>query len=208
MRVAPWPSKRGLTLLELLLAISITAMVAAAITGMMSVVSAGVGTRRDARDVMIRAHTAQIRLEGYLLPARCVLRASGGNLTLWLHDARESQTVHASEIRWLTYDAGTGSILLQRVAMPDVWSKAQTQLEDDEFPMTTNWDLVLKQYQSLGWISSLTLVDGLSAATVQLDALDPLASRNVIYDLSFQSEGGAVNVQAAVTIRQHRPPTA
>ena len=54
--------KRGLSLLELILALSVTASVALAITGMMGAVSTGVEGRRDTRSVLVLANAAASRL--------------------------------------------------------------------------------------------------------------------------------------------------
>ena len=59
-------STRGLTSIELMIALTITALIAAAIAGMLTAVSDGVYTRGDARSVMVRANAAQTRLSAYI----------------------------------------------------------------------------------------------------------------------------------------------
>src|SRR5438552_9817226 len=87
---------RGLTLLELLLAMTITVMIGAGMVAMLGAVNSGVGDRRDTRLTMMRAAAARSRITDYLGPSRCVLAISGANLTLWLADTRKSGTVHAT----------------------------------------------------------------------------------------------------------------
>ena len=198
--------RRGLSLLELLLAMSITAMVAAAITAMLGAVSAGVSTRRDSRANMVLANAAQSRLSAYIAPARCVLAHSGSDLTLWLHDSRESGGVHATEIRWLRYDAAAGEIRVWYVQFPKDWSQAACDLEDEAYPMTSNWMAVLADYQARGYITVQPLIDNLDSVSFVLDQAQAIDARLVIGRLDFRSEDVPMPVTAAATIRQHVPP--
>ena len=200
------PTRRALTLLELMLALSITAMVATAISGMMSAVITGVSTRRDNRSLMIRANAAQTRLAAYIAPSRSVLDATDSDLVLWLEDARESGTVHATEIRWLKFDAIEGTIDVYFVDFPDSWQQTAKDLADRQYAADANWKMVLDAYQSNGWISTLCLVDGLEGVTVRTDADNALDSRHVGYELNFWTSNGSLSTQVSATVRLHRPP--
>lgn len=198
---------RGLSLLELLLAMTITVMVAAAIAGMLGAVSSGVGTRRDSRTIMVLSNNAESRFSAYIAPSRCVLAAGGGDLTLWLNDSRQSNSVHASEIRWLVYDSNAGAIDVYYVHFPDAWTKAAKDLADNEYPMNTNWSLVLTAYEASGWILHETLVDSLQSVALTLDAAAPMDCRHLNYQLAFRANAGpAVPVLVAATIREHVKP--
>ena len=200
------PNRRALTLLELMLALSITAMVATAISGMMSAVITGVSTRRDNRSLMIRANAAQARLAAYIAPSRSLLDATGSDLVLWLEDARESGTVHATEIRWLKFDATEGTIDVYFVDFPDSWQQTAKDLADRQYGANANWKMALDFYQGNGWISTLRLVDGLERVTVRTDADDALDSRHVEYELEFWTTAGSISIQVSATVRLHRPP--
>jgi prepilin-type N-terminal cleavage/methylation domain-containing protein len=208
----PWASRqrrtgRGLTLLELMLALVITALVAGAISGMMHAVTTGVVTRRDNRSTMVGANAAAMRLSGYIAPARCILDLDGRDLVIWLNDARSGGTVHATEVRWLLFDADAGTIDVYFVDFPDGWSQAACDLADNEYRMDANWATVLSSYQSKGWITSMSLVDELDDMAITLDQVQPLDARHVNFDLSFQTSEAAVDVLVAATIRLHQPPS-
>jgi prepilin-type N-terminal cleavage/methylation domain-containing protein len=198
--------RRGLSLLELLLAMSITAMVAAAITAMLGAVTTGVGTRRDSRTAMLLANAAQSRLSAYVAPSRCVLANQGGDLVLWLEDARAGDTVHATEIRWLRFDVGAGDIAVWYVNFPAGWSQTACDLEDDVYPMGTNWMSVLADYQARGYIAVQPLVDSLTNVSITLDQAQAMDARLVLYRLDFEAEETALPVTVAATIRQHDQP--
>src|SRR5882672_11104906 len=106
----PGTHRAGMTLIELVLALSVTAMVATAITAMLNAMSTGVVNKRDSRSLMVRAHAAETRFSAYIAPARCVLAADDDSVVVWFDDARESETVHATEVRWLVYDKVDGAI--------------------------------------------------------------------------------------------------
>ena len=61
MTLASIPNRRGMTLIELLIALAITAMVAAAIAAMLSAVTNGERSRRDNRGYIVRTHAAKAR---------------------------------------------------------------------------------------------------------------------------------------------------
>lgn len=197
---------RGLSLLELLLALSITAMVGAAIAGMLGAVSSGVGARRDTRAVMVLANAAQARLAAYIMPSRCVLSVDGPNPVLWFNDNRESDTVHATELRWLIFDAKTGTLNVHYVDLPSSWTQIGRDLEDHEYPLGTPWNSVLAEYQAKGWTASCTLVDGLASAAIKTDSKAALNVRHIVYELGFNTEAGEVRMNAASTIRELRTP--
>ena len=200
------PTRRGLSLLELMLALSITAMVATAVSAMMSAVITGVSTRRDTRSLMVRANAAQTRLAAYIAPSRAVLGSDGSTLVLWLEDARDGGTVHATEIRWLKHNPSNGTIDVCFVDFPDAWQQTAKDLSDRQYNRDADWMAVLNSYNSNGWVTSLPLVDGLERLTVRLDADQPLDSQHVDYELDFATSTGSLPTHVSATVRLHRPP--
>jgi hypothetical protein len=189
-----------------MLALMVTALIAGAISGMMGAVTAGVGTRKDTRTVMIRANAAATRLSAYIAPSRCVLHADTGALVLWLEDSRQSDTAHATEVRWLLFDEDAGTIEAHLVSFPDGWSQAAQDLEDTEHAATANWLDVLQSFRDLGWTASMPIVDGLEDVSVEIDQPNPLQARHVTMDLAFETTTAAQQVMVTSTIRLHQPP--
>ena len=201
-----FPIRRGMTLLELMLALSITTLIAGAIAAMLAAVATGVGTRTDNRSAMIRAHAAQSRITAYITPGRCVLATDGPDLALWLNDRRESDTVHVSEVRWLLFDSASGTIDVHFVKFPDGWTEVAEALADTEYPAASDWFSIRDSYDGNGWISQLTLVDGLSSVSVETDETNAVDSRVVTYDLNFQADDIPIPARASASIRLHEPP--
>jgi hypothetical protein len=196
---------RGLSLMELMMSLSITAVVATAITGMLGAVSTGVENGRGARSVMILANAAASRLSAYITPSRCVLGVDGSNVALWFDDSRESGTVHATEIRWLQFDVATGAYAVHYVQFPDGWTKAACELADQDYPANSNWPAVLASYTAKGWIATRTLVDQLASVAITLDS-DAQSSRVVSIELGFETDSGATGVTVTSSLTQHTAP--
>jgi type II secretory pathway pseudopilin PulG len=195
-----------MTLIELLLSLSITGMVGAAIVAMLGAVSTGAGSRRDNRSAMVQAAAARSRLGAYIAPARCVLGVSGSNLALWLDDSRESGTVHGSEIRWLRFDTATSTVSVSYVRFPDGWSQAAQNLADDEHAAASNWDTVLASYTAQGHIDTLTLMDRVDSVDIQLDDTDAQDARHLIFQLGLATDAGSLIVCVPATVSQHQQP--
>ena len=200
MIVRTKPFRRGLTLIELMLALAITAMVAAAISGMLTAISTGEHLRRDNRMFIMRAHAAKTRLGAYLSRSRCVLDANGADAVLWLEDSRGSGTVHASEIRWLIFNTVDGTLDVHFVDMPDEWTNIAKDLQDNEYDSDADWSAVWNDYDGQGYISTLTLVDGLQSVSVSTDQPDPLDSVEVEFDLDFASGGTGSPLSQTITV--------
>jgi hypothetical protein len=206
MRCLTVPTRRGLTFLEFILAMAVTAMVALAITGMLTSVAMGQRLRRDNRAFVIRTHALKSRLSAYIAPCRSFLMCNGTDLVLWFDDARQSDSVHASEIRWLTFDAIAGKLEVHYVSFPDDWTDVAIAIEDLEYPSDTNWSSVYSSFDANSLIASYTLLDGLAAVSITTDEADPMFSRQVVYDLGFETEGEALPQTVSATIFRHLPP--
>lgn len=193
-------------MLELMLALSVTALVAGAVSGMLRAVSTGVSTRQDNREVMIRAAAAQARLNAYVVPARCLLATSSGEVVLWLEDARQGGTIHATEIRWLRYDVRASRLDMFFVTFPDSFTQVMCELNDGIFAKDSDWDTVFDAYESQGWMSGYTLIDGVGGLTVSTDKVSPMESRHVYFDVDMLTDAGVTAVQTTASIRDHALP--
>jgi hypothetical protein len=198
-------TRRGLSLLELLLALMLTALIGGALAGMMGAVSTGVSTRRDVRSSMVSAHASTARLTAYVTPARSLLAVADESCVLWLADTRESGTVHASEIRWFSFDPVDGTLSVEFVSFPESWGEVARDLEDVEYGPQADWEAALDAYHAKDLIASIVLVDGLASVRFRADAA-ALAARHLSVDLTLDGDAGLVEVLVAATIRAPRAP--
>jgi hypothetical protein len=155
---------------------------------------------------MVRVHAAQTRVMAYVSPSRCVLDATEDNLALWFNDARQSDTVHASEVRWLTYDQSIGSLVVWWVAFPHAMSDSARAAADIELESDSDWQALLAEFNASGLVTSVPLVDGLRGVAIATDHADPARARQVLLSLSFARDDVPLPVTIAAAIQQRMPP--
>lgn len=195
-------------MLELMLAMSVAALVGAATVGMLNAVSVGVDSRYDHRTATIRAHHAQTRINAYVSPSRCMLHHDSNAIVLWLDDSRKNNAVNISEVRWLTYDAGDGELTAHFVTFPEWMTDLHYAIYDRTYPASSDWMDLLDDYRSHPQlnIGSTKLIDGLTTFTSQLDVGDAIDAQHVTFNLSFETRRGEFTTISAATIRRHQQP--
>jgi prepilin-type N-terminal cleavage/methylation domain-containing protein len=197
---------RGLTLIELMLALTITLMVAGAMSGMLSAVSAGVTDRQDTRGVMIRSSAATSKLSAYISPARAIWGVSETTVAIWLNDDRQGGGIHATEVRWLVYDPTNDVLEVRFVKFPDEWTQTARDLSDIEYPKSVSDAAVYAKYLDSGHIASLRLLDHVEGFSAKLDTSAALDARRVTFTLTFTATDGAHVATVPTTIAYHQPP--
>ena len=200
-------NRRGLTLLEMILAIGITATIGAAIASMMAAVSNGLTSRDNGRRTAVQLATTQIRLAAYIAPARCMLSKSDDAFVIWLDDSRESGTVHASEIRWLSYNDSNDTFVVKFVDFPEGWSELMLETADIECDRSTNYESLLATLESSQLIGEFDLVDGMQSCSIWTDDPDSLSAIRVSILFTLATNfGPSSNAIVDESIRQHLPP--
>ena len=96
--------RRGFTFIELIIALSITSVIGLSIVTLMGAVTSGITSKEDGRQSSIRFSTLKTKMSAYISPARCVLATTQDSATLWMNDSRVSNTVHATEVRWIKFN--------------------------------------------------------------------------------------------------------
>ena len=203
--------RRGMTLLEVLLAIAITGLVGAGITAMMSALTTNMIDQHDTRSSTLRAGLAQARLSSYITRCRCLLDCEDDKIVLWLEDGDGDDTIDATEVRWITYDATTGKLRTQWILDPDQWL---------EFPYAnpTNVDW-WAEFDELGRIASLrsgaiTLISGIeqcvfattAASTPQARRAAAMDRRTVEANYTLVVADTTFEHCLGDSIRMHDPP--
>ena len=153
-------TRRGMTLLEVLLAIAITGMVGAGVTAMMSALSSSMIEHHDTRSSTLRAGLSQARLSSYVTRCRCLLDCESSRLVLWLEDADGDDAIDATEVRWIQHDAAAEHVQINWITDPQ-------SVLDEPFanPTAVDWWDQLRQLQLMAAIrsGSLDLIHGVPA---------------------------------------------
>jgi prepilin-type N-terminal cleavage/methylation domain-containing protein len=201
-------NRRGLSLIEMLLAISITSVIGAAIASMMAAATTSLTSKSDGRQSAIRLATTQVRLGAYIAPSLCILDKGNSTLTLWTEDSRESDTVHASEIRWIRFDSEEKTLNVQFVDFPEEWSETMIDAADVECNSLTNYEALFNGLQSDNLITSIALVDAMETCVFWINTTEPIESTRVCIRFSFTSSFGETNdAMIDESIRMHHSPS-
>lgn len=165
----------GLTLVELLIAVAITAIVGAALLTLLHAVAHATETDVHTREVVIRSHAIDSRVSLYTDVSLALLdiRSDGNGFALWLSDSSESGSVHASEIRWFVYDPKERTLSVHYVQFPDDWPQELKDLWDQEYIAAAYaagdaWWTVLEDYQAQGHTASTLIGDSLAGIDIAI----------------------------------------
>ena len=200
-------NRRGLSLLETLLAVSITAVIGVAISALMAAATNSLSSKDDGRRTAIRLATTQIRLGAYIAPSLCVLHKSSNHITLWFEDSRTSSTVHASEIRWITFDSEAKTLSVKFVDFPEYWSQSMVDEADFECNLLTDYVSVLSTFESSEYITTVPLVDSIETCNFWLNQVNPVEATRVSVRFSLTSEFGVTkDSMIDESIRLHVTP--
>lgn len=156
----------GLTLLELLLALSITAIMGIAVASMLTMVGTVAQSDREGRSVLLRAHAAQARLRAYIDPSLCVLQhdAASQTLCVWLADQAGPESVNLTEIRVLWFDSTGKTIDVERVQFPQAWPEISRQAADVILPVGADYIAAALAQRALGFTVRQTVVSNVWSA--------------------------------------------
>ena len=108
-------TRRGFTLVEILIAALLMTIVGAAIVAFLSALAAGGEARERISDPAIEATLSARRFDTLAPDFRTVLAADGGEALIWANDQIASRSVHLSEVLLLRFDAEAQELLLESV---------------------------------------------------------------------------------------------
>lgn len=108
------PGRRGLTLIEMLLALSGMALIGGAIASMLVAVSYGTKTDKDLRSLVTKQMALRGRLSATLRESAMVLEQGDGYVFLWTFDKDGSSAPNLDEIVLIEFDAGAETLSAYR----------------------------------------------------------------------------------------------
>ncbi len=181
-------------------------MITASVASVINAVARSEEFERDRRESTVRSQALDVRLSSYVTPSLAALDVQSSSFVLWLEDARVSDTVHASEIRWITYSNLDQSVILHYISFPAEWTQAQIDDADAELPLGTDWWDALNTYQTLNYISTVNLSDGVADFTISYDDATEKSEKIFTFNITF---AGRVNDRLTVSsssIREYQEP--
>jgi len=183
---------RGLTLLELLLALAGTAIIGSAVAAMLTGVIYGTSVDKDMRSLITRQMALRARVEAEVRESHMLLDAGADYMILWSGDINDDGLPSKAEIQVIEYDAVMDRVM--RYAPAPLISDVGYALTDD-FRTATN------SYKGTSTFPGERWAEQINAFTLTLDNIDPQSARLVSF--RFGMAGGEVPYTGigAATIR-------
>lgn len=199
--------RRGLTTLELLVALAITTITGLGVMTVIISVGRSIEGMNATRGAIQRASTAHHRVRSYTETALCLLASDSRGLAVWLHDDNDNNRVNVSELRVFWYDEEAGEVVVEHVEYPEEMDPiGQTKYDivlvsaDDPF-------VIMEAQRALGFTSSNVLADGVAALTARHPTKDPRDAPRFQIQIDFRSLGETTEeILLAVGLSQHRRP--
>jgi len=201
--------RRGLTLLEFMLSIMITALIAVTMGMMMSAVARTVEADKHGRETIVRSQALNVRLSSYITPSLCVLDASAQpeSIVVWLEDSRVSDTVHLTEIRWIERDTDTAAVVVHYVKFPDGMSQIEKDTLDVEVPLAgADWWGVLATMEVLGYTATTKLCDGVESFNIAHSTATTQSRKIVTCTMTLAPEFGGDTTVLVASVREYKEP--
>ncbi len=192
-------SHRGMTLAELLMAMSITVLVGAGIVAMMESVGRVLDEGRNQRAETIASAAAASRLSSVVAPAACALELAPELVTLWSGDLRQDGAIQASELIWIRYATDAGNLLVEQIRFPDGYGSMDRNDADLTCDIEDDYTAIHARYEQQGLLESRVLLDGvddIELAMAELDVNTPTEQGRVAWRIGWNGNidlnGGTV----------------
>lgn len=200
---------RGLSVVELLIGVAITSMVALAIASMLTMVAQASGRSRDDQSVLMRAHLAQARLRAYAEPALNILSADPAQgVAIWLQDDTPGLTVNLTELRIMWFDAAAQQVYVERVEFPTNWTPMMMQAANVALPSTSNFFATMLAQRAAGMTVTNTLLETVTTFELTAAGAKLQASDHVRFALTLVSDAGeSRSLYVVVGLANHTEPT-
>ncbi|MCG8507871.1 MAG: hypothetical protein MI741_01465 [Rhodospirillales bacterium] len=168
----------GLTLVELLLAVSITSLVGIGIAMMLTAVTYGTDEEKSRRKLVVAGKAVSHRLSAELREARMILAEGDSYVVLWMRDLDDNDAPSLLEIQRIECDSSSDEI---RCYSPASGATDTAYTLADNFNTITNAIKGTADFPQAIWASDVT------AWTIDLDTVDPQQASLVTYRLTVSS---------------------
>lgn len=168
--------RRAMTLVELVLGMSVLALVGLAVLSLATATTNAAAHSRERTDTIQASQIGMHRLEGLFRRAKLVPSADATRVVVWASDATDVGRINVSEVLVLEYAAGAGTLTQHR-------AKVGAQDPAVELSQLLNPAAVLPWLSSGRQVETAVLLDGLTSCTIQPDAAPPLTGGvNIRFD--------------------------
>ena len=194
--------RRAFTLVEVLVATVVTAMVAGAVVGTINAVQVGLDDQDSASAEIARLARAQARLADHLYRARMILAQRDDSICLWLPseafdgssaNATNYDTINADELRWYVVDRNARTLSVQRVANAS---------NRTSYSLSTDWNALRTSLAASSQLTTSVVLEGVLEGTFRRTSFTPCSDRRAVLDLQLDDEHGGINFELGGIVEQ------
>lgn len=187
--------RRGLTFIELLIALAITSVTCGILAVLINATATGTNTQNDGRRGLVRMQALKSGLQDEFTNVRAILATGPNYVVYWIGDqlgapTPTNQAVNLSELRMLTVDTATGNLKVWSAQFPDAWTDAMIASTDYVLAANTSWyatctTLITSSPYAMG----TTITTGVTGMTISLDAAAPTAAKLIHFQINLSESG-------------------
>ncbi len=169
---------RAMTLVELVIALAITAIVAAVLAILIDATAVGTSSNNDGRRGLTRMQAMKAQLGDAFANARCILAVDATHVVYWVGDVAGAPTpangaVNFSELRMLELDTTTGSLNLYTCQWPSGYSTASIIAADQTYAAGSDWLSAAQAAKGTGNYPATLVAGNVTGITACLDSASP-----------------------------------
>jgi hypothetical protein len=187
--------RTGFTIAELLLGLSLFALVGLGVAMMLASLSSSTSDQHDLRQRMVTRQTSTLRLGSMIRSAAAVLDADSSQLVLWKGDADENLQVNLSEIRLVKWNPIAKSIVV--IESPATLEDSL----DESFDLESDFLAVANAHAGLESFAQSTLLDHVDGCGFTFDAPLVRDAELIRVDLSLDVEGQGESMSIVTALR-------
>lgn len=179
----------GLTLVELIIGLSITAVIASIIAVLINATAMGTTSQQDGRRLLVRFQAIRSAVSNDLCNARCILDVGTNYVVYWIGDdpagvVAPDNAVNLSELRMLEVDAA-GNLNLYRVQWPATFKNADILSANQTYAANTGWHSAVQNAATAGYLVPVKLATNATSLTATLDSATLTSARMVTVTISL-----------------------
>ena len=195
---------RAFTLVELVLAMSITSLIGLAVAGAAMALSASYASSQEQYQNIQVARSVVRRLRSNIRTARLVTACNGSDIVVWTEDKNGDGKINITEIVLWQFLPHPGRIREKRIVFPDDWSPDQIETYDVVVPLSVASSVLnVQEYlKKLGSYSQVTvLANDISNLRLIASPAAPLTTY-VGLDLTVGQGEYSIALRSAATLRK------
>ncbi len=192
--------RRALTLMELIIGLAITAVVAGVLAILINSTAAGTNSQNDGRRALVKMQSMKAQIGDALANARSILATGPNYIVYWIGDQAGAVTppngaVNLSEMRLLEIDPVSGNLNLYATQWPVNFTTANILSADQTYSASTPWYAAAQTAKAGGYFSPTVIATSITSMATVLDASACTQARLISIIMNFND---SVNTRQAV----------